>query len=98
TPTVAGTYIANFTFPGQAINTSDDLATSAYINDTYAASSATCIFTVQQTPITSSPHTPLPTSYWTRPIYGENTNWYTISSNWLGTGSAGYGVGANGCN
>ncbi len=97
TPTVAGTYTANFTFPGQAITTSDDLASSAYINDTYAASSATCTFTVQQTPISYYPTTPLPTNYWTRPIYGENTNWYTISSNWLGTGSAGYGTGAGGC-
>ena len=29
---------------------------------------------------------PLPTEYWTRPIYGENPYWYTVSSNWLGTG------------
>ena len=27
---------------------------------------------------------PLPTEYWTRPIYGENDNWYTIASHWLG--------------
>ena len=30
---------------------------------------------------------PLPTQYWTRPIYGENSEWYAVSSNWLGTGS-----------
>ena len=29
---------------------------------------------------------PLPTEYWTRPIYGENSIWYLISSNWLGAG------------
>ena len=44
---------------------------------------------------------PLPTEYWTRPIEGENTYWYAISSNWLNapyirtgstvTGGAGYG-------
>jgi len=26
-----------------------------------------------------------------RPIYGENSYWYTISSNWLGIGSPNYG-------
>jgi hypothetical protein len=37
----------------------------------------------------------LPTEYWTRPIYGENPYWWTISSNWLGSGSPGY-VGISG--
>ena len=36
------------------------------------------------------PTVPLPTNYWTRPIYGTNPNWYTISSNWLGSGAPGY--------
>lgn len=35
TPSETGTYFFNFTFPGQAITTSNDLPTSAYINDTY---------------------------------------------------------------
>ena len=26
---------------------------------------------------------PLPTEYWTRPIEGQNTEWYRIASNWL---------------
>jgi outer membrane protein assembly factor BamB len=26
---------------------------------------------------------PVPTEYWTRPIEGQNTQWYTVSSNWL---------------
>jgi outer membrane protein assembly factor BamB len=26
---------------------------------------------------------PLPTEYWARPIEGQNTDWYIISSNWL---------------
>ena len=98
TPSETGTYFFNFTFPGQAITTSNDLPTSAYINDTYLPSSSTCTLTVQQAPITGYYTTPLPTSYWTRPIYGQNANWYPIASNWLGTGSAGYGVGASGSN
>jgi len=35
---------------------------------------------------------PMPTEYWTRPIEGQNTYWYSISSNWLGTP---YILGAN---
>ena len=98
TPTETGTYHFNFTYPGQPINTSDDLPTSAYINDTYLPSSSTCTLTVQQAPVTGYNDTPLPTSYWTRPIYGQNANWYPVASDWLGTGSAGYGTGAGGCN
>jgi len=64
------------------------------MNDTYLPSSASTTITVQQTPIPAAVTSePMPTNYWTRPIYGENTNWYTISSNWLGSGSpqiAGY--------
>jgi hypothetical protein len=64
------------------------------MNDTYLPSSASTTLTVQQTPIPAAiTSEPLPTNYWTHPIYGENSNWYTISSNWLGSGSpalAGY--------
>ena len=60
------------------------------INDTYLPSSASTSLTVQTAPISSAgaQGNPSPSAYWTRPIYGENTNWYTISSNWLGIGSA----------
>ncbi len=30
---------------------------------------------------------PLPTAYWTFPINGQNTDWYTIASNWLDASS-----------
>ena len=40
--------------------------------------------------IATLPTVPLPTEYWSRPIYGTNPNWYTISSNWLGSGAPGY--------
>ena len=86
-PTQAGTYTLNFTFPGQAINAYSH-ADSAYINDTYLASTASTTLTVQQEPISDFPDSyPLPTEYWTRPIYGENPGWWSISSDWLGTGS-----------
>ncbi len=106
TPDQAGTYTFKFTFPGQAINDYSHAATivsrgqvieNPMLNDTYLPSSASTTLTVQEEqlpePITSYP---LPTEYWTRPIYSENTDWWTISSNWLGTGSPGYsGFGFN---
>ncbi len=88
TPDQLGTYTFNFTFPGQDYNAYSHNPASDLVNDTYLHSSAQTTLTVQQdqipSPITSYP---LPTEYWTRPIYGENTDWWTISSNWLGTGS-----------
>ncbi len=91
TPTTTGTYTLTFIFPGQKITADNDLASSLYINDTYGASSAHTTLVVTSNPVPAAITSgPLPTAYWTRPIYGENTNWYTLSSNWL-SGSQGYG-------
>ena len=89
TPTAVGTYNLTFNFPGQVYGANGDgYPASTLINDTYLPSSASTTLTVQSTPIPAATLAlRLPTDYWTRPIYGENTNWYTISSNWLGTGS-----------
>jgi outer membrane protein assembly factor BamB len=87
-PDTVGVYTLKFDFPGQIYTYA---TTSAYKNDTYAASSASTTLTVQQQAISNLALNPLPTNYWTRPIYGTNPNWYVISSNWLGTGSVGYG-------
>jgi hypothetical protein len=95
TPTQAGTYTFIFTFPGQVYGANGDgllVQTNGQVgtmvNDTYLPSQASTAVTVQQNPIPSAiGSSPLPTTYWTRPIYGENTYWYTISSNWLGTGA-----------
>ena len=92
TPTIAGNYILTFNFPGQAINDYPHSAVTTMINDTYLPSSSTTTLTVQQNPIVTYPDSyPLPTEFWTRPIYGENQFWFTISNNWLGTGQPGYG-------
>ena len=92
TPTEVGVYNFNFTFPGQKINDFSHLATSAYVNDSYAPSTASTTITVQEAPIDHPVNSyPLPNEYWTRPIYGENTDWWSISSNWLGGGMPGYG-------
>jgi hypothetical protein len=82
TPDQVGEYTLKFEFPKQEYTWS-----GTYQNDTYLASSATTTLTVQEEQIAIKGSYPLPTEYWTRPIYGENTDWWTISSNWLGTGS-----------
>jgi hypothetical protein len=97
TPTIVGQYNVTFEFGGMTL-TSADTATQASIGDVYLPSTGNCTFYAQEEPIFNFPDSyPLPTEYWTRPIYGENPGWYTISSNWLGTGSpvnseTGYGV------
>jgi hypothetical protein len=89
TPDKVGTYTLNFTFPGQAYAQYEHYANSILVNDTYLASAASTTLTVQQEPIPEAINSyPFPEQYWTRPIYGENTDWWSISSNWLGTGSA----------
>ena len=94
TPDKIGTYTFKFEYPGQTYTWDDPIAgfggppmPNAYTNDTYSASSATTTLTVQEEQITAITSYPLPKEYWTRPIYGENTDWWSISSNWLGTGS-----------
>src|ERR1700690_795498 len=89
TPTQVGLYTLNFTYPGQVYGANGNgYSGSSLINDTYLPSSASETITVQQEPITTAiTGSPLPTEFWTRPIYGENTNWYSIASNWLGTGA-----------
>ncbi len=89
TPTTTGTYTLTFNFPATTVTASND-PTSPIIGDTYTAATASTTLTVQSTPISAIPQTPLPTSYWMRPIYGENTAWYALGSNWLGFGSPGY--------
>ncbi len=89
TPDKVGTYTLIFSFPGQTYTASNGNPNSILVNDTYMPSSASTTVTVQQTPIPAAVgSSPLPTAYWTRPIYGENSDWWTISSNWLGAGSA----------
>jgi hypothetical protein len=88
-PTQIGIYNITFNYLGQTLGVNDQPSTSANINDTYLPSSYSTILTVQQNAVPAGP-VPVslfPTAYWTRPIYGENSFWYPIASNWLGTGS-----------
>jgi len=95
TPTQVGTYNLTFNYSGQVYGANGDgYSGSPIYGSTYLPSSASTTLTVQQQPIPAAiTGEPLPTNYWTHPIYAQNSNWYTISSNWLGSGSglpAGY--------
>ncbi len=104
TPDKAGKYTFNFTFPGQKYEFTTLLVNmfappgtppspSQYLGDTYLPSSASTTITVQETPIEGYPAAALPSEYWARPINGLNPNWWSVSSNWLGTGAPGYSTG-----
>jgi hypothetical protein len=100
TPTKTGTYNLTFYFPQQTYTWTTPLSSffgpptpNENTNDTYLASNATTTVTVQDEQVTAITSYPLPTEYWTRPIYGENTDWWVISSNWLGTGAPGFSGG-----
>ena len=88
TPDISGNYTVYFDFPQQNINATSHAGMN---NDVFLGSDAETTFTVQEESVGRLPDTyPLPTEYWTRPIYGENSIWYLISSNWLGNGAPGY--------
>ncbi len=89
-PEQAGVYNLTFIFPGQKVNDYPHSPTSQYINDTYAAGTATTTLTVLQDPLPDIPYPPLPTEYWTRPIFGTNSIWWAVTSNWLGSGVPGF--------
>lgn len=88
TPTQVGKYTFQAKFPGQHITGS---VTPIFGGpptpfDTQFAASNSPIITVVVTQAASAPaphDVPLPTNYWTRPINGQNANWWLVSSNWL---------------
>jgi hypothetical protein len=86
TPTQVGTYTLNFSYPDQVYKWNDTSAMRTWTNHVFLGASRTVTFTVQEeqlpAPISSYP---LPSEYWTRPIEGQNTDWWTISSHWLGS-------------
>jgi outer membrane protein assembly factor BamB len=93
TPSEIGDYTLKFDYPEQTY-----IWSGAYQGDIFTAASKTITLTVQEEPVPATIDSyPLPTEYWTRPIEGQNTYWYSIASNWLGrpyiTGAgASYGI------
>ena len=76
-PTVVGNYTVQAFYPGQNITTGDHLIATQSTPDT---------FTVQQDVISSYTSPPLPTEYWSRPIFATNWNWAQLGGNWWGLG------------
>ncbi len=94
-PTEEGNYTLQAIFQqqtlnGQPLNPARSTTSQqgyAYWGDVLLASiSPPVTLVVQQNPIPTYQETPLPTDYWTRPIYGTNHDWYRIAGNWLGGG------------
>jgi hypothetical protein len=90
TPDQTGTYKFVFSYPGQVLTglptQNGRPPTNAYVNDSYLASQSDPVYlTVQQQQIIPYQETFDPVSYWTRPVYGANRNWYSVASSWLGS-------------
>jgi hypothetical protein len=80
-PDQVGTYTFVFSHPDLLYTWS-----GTYQNDTFLGSISKAVnVTVQEQPVAEPTTYPLPTNYWTRPIEGQNTNWFSIASNWLGS-------------
>ena len=89
TPDQAGNYSFVFSFPDQVYTWNETSAMRQYTGMVFiGATSKTVDITVQEEPL-PAPITsyPLPQEYWTRPIEGQNTDWWAIASNWLGSPS-----------
>ena len=83
TPDQVGKYSLLFEYKGQVF-TWNTTAVRTWNGDVFLPDNATVEVIVQQEPLTAPILSyPLPTEYWTRPIEGQNTDWWSISSNWL---------------
>ena len=85
-PTEVGNYSVTVKFYGTDPSHTDATFTSYdWWGVTLKPSTYTTTFTVQQDPSYAKGWTPvpLPSEWWSRPIEGQNTDWYQISSNWL---------------
>jgi hypothetical protein len=80
-PDAAGTYSFVFSYPDLNFTWSGTYKNTIFLGTTSKVLSVTVQDEPIADPITSYP---LPTEYWTRPIEGQNTDWWGISSHWLG--------------
>jgi len=78
TPTMVGNYSFKLTYAGEVFTRGGYY----YL----PSQSPTVTLRVQQEPILPWQDTPLPTDYWTRPIYGQNRLWASIVGDWLMSG------------
>ncbi|HTY74057.1 MAG TPA: PQQ-binding-like beta-propeller repeat protein [Candidatus Nanoarchaeia archaeon] len=86
TATELGNYTFQASFPGQTIQPFfNPLGLSSSVPIVYGpAQSLPTTVTVTQAQVAApNTTTPLPTTYWQRPVNALNYNWYQITSNWL---------------
>ena len=88
TPAAVGEYTFQMKFEGETLageNLGSPASSYPHIGDYYLPSESNIMeLIVQEEPIPDPKVNPLPTQYWTRPIYGENNAWSVIGGNWLG--------------
>jgi outer membrane protein assembly factor BamB len=99
TPDQVGNYTIQAHYPGQKLigdhRGSSEPAPSGWnlwlLNSTQLpADSNILTLVVQEEPVTPIYQTPpLPTEFWTRPIYATNWNWGELGANWFGIGGSG---------
>jgi hypothetical protein len=105
TPDKVGNYTLQAFYPGQVLTGTNPLSPTVGGNNPQLIGSKMLpsesnikTLTVQEEPVVAKYQTPpLPTDYWTRPIYGTNWVWgETIGSNWFGvSGSGAYDASGN---
>jgi hypothetical protein len=78
-PNVVGNYTAQAFYPGENMTGTDTIFLKA-------AESPIVTFTAQEEQIPTFSSPPLPTEYWSRPIYATNYAWAEIGGNWWGNG------------
>jgi hypothetical protein len=93
-PATTGNYTFQATYPGQTLTGTNPAAptTSGASNLQFIGSyvnpvnSEKLTLVVQEAPVKPAYQTPpLPTEYWSRPIYATNWDWAKLGGNWYGT-------------
>ncbi len=88
TPTKTGTYTFQFFYGGQTLKGAPSLFNPSLTFAGYIekpSQSRIVNLTVTDTPATNIPFTPLPASWWERPINAQNVqNWASLSGSWMG--------------
>jgi outer membrane protein assembly factor BamB len=84
TPDQVGNYTFKFDYGGQVYTWNETAAMRVWTGVKILPTTKTTTLEVQQDPIPGARSSyPLPSEYWAHPIEGQNTDWWTISSNWL---------------
>ncbi|MGD6850789.1 MAG: hypothetical protein ACQCN6_01865 [Candidatus Bathyarchaeia archaeon] len=78
TPDQVGVWKIQAHYPGGRVDFAPEVQTTQPAADTEEYS-----LTVQQEEVGYAPVAPIPSEYWTFPIYGEQTNSWNIADNWL---------------